>query len=67
MKLELRISNYDLLDEYLKRDIDIIGFGDEYCEWAIFNVPKLKEVVKKNAGGRKDRSSCDIIYHKRMF
>lgn len=47
MKLELRISNYDLLDEYLKRDIDIIGFGDEYCEWAIFNVPKLKEVVKK--------------------
>ena len=31
MKLELRISNYDLLDEYLKRDIDIIGFGDEYC------------------------------------
>ena len=47
MKLELRISNYDLLDEYLKKDVNIIGFGDEYCEWAIFNVPCLKNLVER--------------------
>ena len=66
MKLELRISNYDLLDEYLKKDVNIIGFGDEYCEWAIFNVPCLKNLVERVTLDRVF-TDCNIIYNKRMF
>jgi len=41
MKVELRISDFHKFDETLKLDAEIIGIGDEFCPWKLYNINNL--------------------------